>query len=302
MNKIKLFVITLASALITICNPTVAHAAPVVIPDGAIVTPVATGPTDFATKRLNVFSGVYAYGQWWDNTFFYIDQDGRQLFTGQIPVVTEADWSEVYTNNVYYGMLIDESAFFDENAYALYNPDVAAMVGTSKEALWNHYKTVGVYEGRLALATREELNAELIAINIAQQITTPEMSDRDKVRAVHDWMCENACYDYYKDRDRYSIKGFMMNHTTVCHGYATTFEFFMAILNIPCDYVRSENHAWNRVLLDGQWYAIDVCWDDPTSTKGPDYKRYTYYLISEEVMNSARSHTPTEYKEYFQSI
>ena len=26
--------------------------------------------------------------------------------------------------------------------------------------------------------------------------------------------------------------------------------------------IDSEVHAWNKVMLDGQWYNMDVCWDD----------------------------------------
>ena len=39
------------------------------------------------------------------------------------------------------------------------------------------------------------------------------------------------------------------------------------------------NHAWNQVKLDGEWYFVDVSWDDPV----PDWYgnvKYTYFLKS----------------------
>ena len=42
-----------------------------------------------------------------------------------------------------------------------------------------------------------------------------------------------------------------------------------------------ENHAWNYVRLNGNWYAMDVTWDDPIIV-GNGYisksVNYKYYL------------------------
>ena len=42
-----------------------------------------------------------------------------------------------------------------------------------------------------------------------------------------------------------------------------------ARLNIPCIIVKSENHSWNEVYVDGQWLTVDVTFNDGGSvTKG----------------------------------
>ena len=55
----------------------------------------------------------------------------------------------------------------------------------------------------------------------------------------------------------------------------------MGIQSIPVTSNRM-NHAWNMVLLDGQWYHIDVTWDDAVSY--PAYVSYTYFLQSDAGM------------------
>lgn len=37
-------------------------------------------------------------------------------------------------------------------------------------------------------------------------------------------------------------------------------------------------HTWNMVKVDGNWYHVDITWDDPT---GANTLRYTYFLVSD---------------------
>jgi hypothetical protein len=53
-------------------------------------------------------------------------------------------------------------------------------------------------------------------------------------------------------------------------------------------------HSWNKVLLDGEWYATDLTWDDPVSSIGSDYIRYDYFALTDEQMN--KNHTADENK------
>lgn len=74
-------------------------------------------------------------------------------------VINDCDGSiAVGENEVYYrnairkGIALDFISYdhFDEVFYAKHNPDVAAVVGLSKEALYAHYQNAGYTEGRIA--------------------------------------------------------------------------------------------------------------------------------------------------------
>lgn len=66
----------------------------------------------------------------------------------------------------------------------------------------------------------------------------------------------------------------------VCEGYARAFKVLCDALEIPCvltsGYARStvadtpQQHMWNDVSIDGQWYAVDVTWNDPSVKSKPD--------------------------------
>ena len=94
-----------------------------------------------------------------------------------------------------------------------------------------------------------------------------------QIKSVHDYLVDNLEYDSTLSNDNiYNIYGALINKSTVCEGYARAFKSIMDDLNIPCliacgTAVNSsgavESHAWNYVQIDGEWYAIDVTWDDP---------------------------------------
>lgn len=127
------------------------------------------------------------------------------------------------------------------------------------------------------------------------------MSNYDKVKAVHNWLIRNVKYDYYRlqtgtiPKVSHTAKGALIKKVAVCDGYAHAFQMIMNKLKIPCKFVvgRSQGvgHGWNMVKLGGKWYHVDVTFDDPivnnsnTNTK----PRYTYFLKSSATMS--KSHT-----------
>jgi hypothetical protein len=99
-------------------------------------------------------------------------------------------------------------------------------------------------------------------------------NEYDKEKYVHDALVENITYDINADLNQSAYSG-MVNHRTVCAGYARSFQYLMQQLNIPCYYVigtsEGEDHAWNIVLIDGSFYNVDVTWDACSKENDPYY-------------------------------
>ena len=69
----------------------------------------------------------------------------------------------------------------------------------------------------------------------------------------------------------------------VCQNYAELFQAMCLQNCTPCELVGSNemDHVWNRVWLWGEWYHVDVTFDDP----GPKPAlRQTYFLVTPEKM------------------
>lgn len=96
---------------------------------------------------------------------------------------------------------------------------------------------------------------------------------------IHDRIVLNAQYDStYGAPMTHSAYGNLVNKTSVCDGYAKLFQYLMYRCGILCLQVSGyagENHAWNAIRLDGEYYFVDVTWDDPVG-QAPDEVSHEY--------------------------
>lgn len=182
---------------------------------------------------------------------------------------------------------------FNYKTFLAMNPDVYTAFGDDYDKIYEWYITMGIGENRSG-AFSEDTMAVMMIYDIADSITDDGMSDREKIKAVHDWLCVNVDYDYDDylagslSRRSYSIAGAVIYGDAVCNGYMLAFEAFMDVLGIESENVvgwrsAGDGHGWNKVKLDGVWYEIDVTWDD-LGLYGMGYN-HNYFLISEEQMN-----------------
>ena len=136
-----------------------------------------------------------------------------------------------------------------------------------------------------AIAQLESIRNQIIAQAQAQGSTY------NQIKYVHDYIVDNTSYDStISNPDIYNIYGTLIRKSSVCEGYAKSFKYLMDALDIPCVIVigeatnssgESESHAWNYVMLNNIWYAIDTTWDDPVVIGGgrPSSSAKTRYFL-----------------------
>lgn len=111
-----------------------------------------------------------------------------------------------------------------------------------------------------------------------------------KAKKVHDWLVDNMEYDATATY-RSSIYGALVQKRGVCESYARAYKYILNDMGIDNVLVTgmatnssgaTEDHMWNYVKLDGDWYAVDVTWDDPVIVGGgriTDSIKYRYFLV-----------------------
>lgn len=109
--------------------------------------------------------------------------------------------------------------------------------------------------------------------------------DEGKVRYINDYIVRECSYIMGEDSDfAATVYGCLVEGQANCEGYAKTFNLLARKLGIESVVVtgttdKGENHAWNQVKIDGEWYNIDVTWAD---TDIADEVRQMYFLCSDE--------------------
>lgn len=115
---------------------------------------------------------------------------------------------------------------------------------------------------------------EIRAKEIAKALNSKNLTDYEKVKAVHDYLVLTNEYSYSESG---AYNAFYLTESA-CNGYAYAFYVIMKELGIPATCEFGDSHEWNRVMLDGEWYNIDVTWDDAGGQK----VRYDYFLKSDK--------------------
>ena len=131
-------------------------------------------------------------------------------------------------------------------------------------------------------------------------------SDYEKLKIIHDYLIDTIEYETTLLEDNiYNIYGALVNKKCVCEGYAKSYQFLLNELGIQNVIVigtgtnsnnETENHAWNYVCLNNNWYAVDVTWDDPIIIGGgklSQKEKYTYFLKGSKTFNT--NHISTGY-------
>lgn len=122
--------------------------------------------------------------------------------------------------------------------------------------------------------------------NITDDILSNAPSgEYEKALYIHDYITENCLYDT-GDNLKYSSTayGCLVEGMANCEGYAKAFCYLARKLGLKCVLVtgktdKGENHAWNQVQIDKEWYNLDVTWDDMDTA---EEARKVYFLCNDE--------------------
>lgn len=176
------------------------------------------------------------------------------------------DHPELFWVKPNYRYHYDENGFITEVNPAYYEGDISTMQSEVDESI-------------------QEALADMWSLS----------EDIEKVKYAHDYLTNTIDY-VHNDMDQSAYSGFV-NRQTVCTGYSKCFAYMMHKMGIPCAVVSGStsggNHAWNLLELDGEYYTMDVTWDDPIGNDADTYY-YDYFNITDSQM--AENHSKGTFK------
>jgi len=148
------------------------------------------------------------------------------------------------------------------------------------------------YSGDTSALSDDELVVYETAVEIVEK-AKEKPSDYEAELFIHDEICRAA--DYYNSIDKDGLSryctalGVFIEGRANCQGYADAFCMLAEMYGFNTDKLTGIaagiEHVWNLIELDGEWYSVDVCWDDNVfAMEEKAYIQYYYFNAPTEIM------------------
>lgn len=137
---------------------------------------------------------------------------------------------------------------------------------------------------------KHDVNLILKVANKINQKATLLSTDYEREKMIHDYLCKNVIYEDIGE-ESHSIVGPLLKGKGVCDGISKAAKLLFQLLRIDAHVIKGnakamdrmtwEPHAWNIVCINGDWYHVDITFDNTISKK---CIRYDYFNVCDEVL------------------
>ncbi len=154
--------------------------------------------------------------------------------------------------------------------------------------------SVAAYDGKEAINDTYRLQQRQMAVDTLLRGVqgNSALSDVEKALILHDRLAYWVKYSFLGNPDCYTIDGIFINRQAVCQGYAEAYKLLLDKVGVYNFVVTSKaiNHAWNILRIDGQYYHVDVTWDDPgEEVTGLGQVYHENFLVSDAQLRATKT-------------
>ena len=190
-----------------------------------------------------------------------------------------------------------------ERAFEAIFADYGGLFWADGYAYKTYYRgdaVVGITFSPKYTMTKEERDAYQAKVDAVVDAWLSELpegaDDYTKAKFVFETLIERVDYDTQSENNQ-NILSVFLGDATVCQGYADATSVLLSELGIPSTVIsgraNNEAHAWNLVVLDGEYYFIDTTWGNSrytdAATNSVKHVNYAYLNVTSEEL--LRNHT-----------
>lgn len=198
-------------------------------------------------------------------------------------------------NPQYFWLSSSTTVFYDSATGNVSKILLSYSDGTKRDTFDKKGNPVTVADRAVIQQKRTQLNNKISQILASLQANLPQV---ERELLIHDYIVKNVRYDHAtanNDVDSskchaYDIYGATIEGKVVCEGYSKLFQYLCYCTGINATQISGVAdggaHMWNAVKLDGEWYHVDVTWND-TDNQWLFYKYFN--LTDTEIF---KNHTP----------
>lgn len=185
-------------------------------------------------------------------------------------------------------------------------PDIFWCDGTISATTYGGTETYTVLKPTYTYdeASKETMRAEIEgAVSQCLSGISAEDSEYNKILYVYEYIVDTVDYDL-EAPDNQNIYSVFIHRRSVCAGYSKAAQYLRERLGVFCTYVTGitsggQNHAWNLVMCEGDYYYLDVTWGDPVfqAAEGEEVSQFeniSYDFMCCDDAELFKNHTPDD--------
>lgn len=263
-------------------------------------------------KDANEYKLSYNFQYLEENNKFIIKE--KKDITNIIYTILNNGWEDFvfYCDFDYKDCISDvETLIYDQTALSIINNFVHPYNSYNRINInYNNFGQIEIFIDKLY--TKDEIDIlDKKVDEIIKNILNENMSDREKIKTIHDYIINTTNYDNERayaitNNLPYEIKhqsnkafGPLIEGMGICGGYSDAMSLFLDRLNIKNYKISNNNHIWNFVYIDNNWYHLDLTWDDPTVDNNEDILLHTYFLIKTKELENLKDNQHNYNKNIF---
>ena len=186
------------------------------------------------------------------------------------------------------------------------HPDIFWCDGTISATTYGGTETYTVLKPTYTYdeASKETMRAEIEgAVSQCLSGISAEDSEYNKILYVYEYIVDTVDYDL-EAPDNQNIYSVFKHQRSVCAGYSKAAQYLLERLGVFCTYVTGitsggQNHAWNLVMCEGDYYYLDVTWGDPVfqAAEGEEVSQFeniSYDFMCCDDAELFKNHTPDD--------
>ena len=178
----------------------------------------------------------------------------------------------------------------------------------------NDVRSITGYDFKYILTQSQKNNTQSKINDAVQKFLNGlgnELNEYERILAAYEYILENTDYDTAV-RDKIAagtsgdetaasqtIASVFIDKKTVCAGYSKAMQYLLNQLGIFCVYIsgsargEGNNHAWNLVKIEGDYYLFDVTWGNPI-TEPVRERRILYDYFGLTDADLSKTHIPND--------
>jgi hypothetical protein len=118
-------------------------------------------------------------------------------------------------------------------------------------------------------------------------------NEYERALFLYEYIITNTIYAE-KSENNQDLRSVLFNKKSVCGGYSKAYQYLCNLAGIKCTTVsgvvydkekdKKENHAWNLIELDNNYYWVDTTWGDSYEAKTDSIINYDFFFCDDSFL------------------